>query len=86
MLLKHNIHTPVVSGIWAQEVLVVKYLAALPVKWMGEISCYAVEILQIFSAAACTWGGKMIQDVKCILEDGLNMLQTEFNFLTVTQM
>lgn len=53
---------------------------------MGEISCYAVEILQIFSAAACTWGGKMIQDVKCILEDGLNMLQTEFNFLTVTQM
>lgn len=28
----------------------------------------------------------MIQDIKCILEDGLNMLQAEFNFLTVTQM
>lgn len=58
MLPKHDIHTPVVSGIWAQNVLVVKYLAVLPAKWMGEISCYAYEILQIFTAAECTWGEK----------------------------
>jgi len=53
----------------------VKHLIATPEKSEGEILfCNTSETWQVFSAAACSWGGKMIQSVKRILEDGLNIL------------